>query len=73
MKLILTISLLFIISCTDKKIQVGQCVQRPDSPVVYEVQNIQDSYLIVVNQTSKQELAESLSISDNWGIVNCLY
>lgn len=65
------ILLTFIVACTGKEIQVGQCIQRPDSPMVFKVANIIDDEMTITNETTKIEIAEIASKGGNWGIVNC--
>lgn len=72
MKLILSFILLTIVACNKQKIQVGDCIQRPDSPIIWSVAAINNSEVTMTNQTTKEEIAVVESLNDNWGIVNCL-
>lgn len=65
------ILLILIVACTSKEIQVGQCIQKPDSPIIFKVVNLIGEEMTVTNETTKIEIAEIISKSDNWGIVNC--
>lgn len=73
MKLIMLTFLLTIVACNKQKIQVGDCIQKPDSPIIWSVESVTESEVTITNQTTKQEIAVVESLNNNWGIVNCLY
>lgn len=73
MKTIFTILILVIVSCTEQKIQAGQCIQRPDSPLIYKVNKIEENLFVVQNQTERKSDEEKFDRSGNWGVVNCIY
>ena len=70
MKLIL-LTLVLIISCTGQQMNMGECIQKPDKPIVWKIESIGSEDLTLSNQTDKSALDKIVKRDNSWSKVDC--
>ncbi len=66
-------TLIFAISCQDASFVVGDCVQKPDSMVVWEITKLENNKIMMEqNQNPQMEQVKESTTGDGWIKTQCL-
>lgn len=64
---------LAFLSCDSPSFKVGECVQKPDSMIVWKVEEVsEDEIVLSQNQNPQMEESKTTSASKGWIKTECL-
>lgn len=66
------LTLVFIVSCIGNDFKVGECIQRPDKPIIWKVESFSKNELRLSNQSNKSDPIKTIKNEGTWSKVDCI-
>ncbi len=72
MKLLIILFPILLVSCQDTNLAKGDCIQKPDESVVWEISSIKDGNATIVQSgPMAAEIAREIKLTSSWIKTKC--